>query len=282
MRAALPVLLAAVGGGLLALAARELAGSLSRAGGYVASALGALARADREGSAPSALERRRLGVIAGACLAAGAWLLLGSAPAALIAALGPAGAGWAVDDRRRRYRAAVERGVPAIASGLADALAAGGSLRTGLSDLGSSLEGPARIELTRVNADLSAGVPPREALRGLAGRVGSRPLGALVGAILSQQRSGGDLARLLRSHAEAAVERSRAEEEARSATVQARLTGGMVAAMPIGAALLVELASPGFVGSMLAEPAATALLSVALGLQVCGFLVIRRLGRVEA
>lgn len=281
MRAALPVLLAAVGGGLLALAARELLGSLTGAGDYVASALGALARADREGSAPSALERRRLGVVAGICLAVGAWLLLGSAPAALIAALGPAGAGWAIGDRRRRYRAAVESGVPAIASGLADALAAGGSLRTGLADLGSSLEGPAGVELRRVNADLSAGVSPREALGGLAGRLRSRPISALVGAILSQQTSGGDLARLLRSHAEAAAERSRAEAEARSATAQARLTGGMVAAMPAGAALLVELASPGFVEAMLAEPAAAALLSIALGLQVCGFLLIRRLGRVE-
>jgi tight adherence protein B len=282
MRAAFPILLAGLGGAALAVAVRELLGSLPRAGEYVTSAVTALGRAGREGSAPSEIERRRLGVVAGAALGLSAWLLLGSAPGALIAGLGPAAAGWAIDRRRRRYRTQVEDQIPALANGLADALAAGGSLRTGLRDLLASIEGPASIELRRVDADLSVGVPPRQALGALADRVGSEPVSALVRAVLSQQRSGGDLARLLRAHGEAAVQRQRAEAEARSATAQARLTGGMVAAMPLGAALLVEMVAPGFLGSMLAEPVAVVLLVLALLLQACGYLLIQRLGRVRA
>jgi tight adherence protein B len=281
VRAAIPILLAGLGGAALAIAARELLGSLPRAGEYVSSALTALGRAGREGSAPSDVERRRLGVLAGAVLGLAAWLLLGSAPAALVAGFGPAAAGWAIDHRRRRYRTRVEDQIPALASGLADALAAGASLRMGLADLAGAIEGPAAVELRRVNADLLVGVPPRQALGEFAGRVGSEPLSALVQAVLSQQRSGGDLARLLRAHAGAAVQRRRAEAEARSATVQARLTGGMVAVMPFGAALLVEMAAPGFLGSMLAEPVAVAALAIALGLQACGYLLIQRLGRVR-
>ena len=49
-------------------------------------------------------------------------------------------------------------------------------------------------------------MPAREALDGLVERVPSERVEALVGAILSQERAGGDLAELLRRHARAAAE----------------------------------------------------------------------------
>jgi Flp pilus assembly protein TadB len=58
------------------------------------------------------------------------------------------------------------------------------------------------------------------------------------------------------------------------------MTGGMVVAMPLVMGLLVEMIAPGFLSTMLSEPAAAALLSAAAVLQVFGFVVIRRLGRV--
>ncbi len=67
----------------------------------------------------------------------------------------------------------------------------------------------------------------------------------------------------------------------RSATAQARLTGGMVVAMPLLMGAIIELVSPGFTGSMLADPAAVLLLALAAALQVAGFLAIRRLGGVR-
>jgi tight adherence protein B len=124
-------------------------------------------------------------------------------------------------------------------------------------------------------------VPARDALGGLLQRVPSERIEALVSAVLSQERAGGDLAGLLRRHAAAAEGRQRAEEEARSATAQARLTGGMVVAMPLIMGLLVELVSPGFLASLLANPLAAVLLAVAGALQVAGFLAIRRLGAVR-
>jgi len=40
--------------------------------------------------------------------------------------------------------------------------------------------------------------------------------------------------------------------EARSATAQARLTRGMVVAMPVAVGLPIELVAPGFLGSLIA------------------------------
>src|SRR5438094_893566 len=74
---------------------------------------------------------------------------------------------------------------------------------------------------------------------------------ALCAAIATHQLAGGDLAELPRRFAAAAAERERSVAEARPATAQARFTGLLVVAMPLGAAALGELADPGFVGAML-------------------------------
>ena len=91
---------------------------------------------------------------------------------------------------------------------------------------------------------------------------------------------GGDLATLLRRFAGAAIARDRAEADARSATAQARFTGLLVVAMPVGAALLAELLEPGFVGGLLSNAASATLLAGAAGLQLAGFAAIRKLSRV--
>ncbi len=280
MSAALPVLLAAIGGGAVAVALREGIGTMPFVVRQLEAAARTLALAGRENRTPTEPERRRLGLLAGIALGIVAVLLTGIGPLAGIAAAGPALAGWAIARRRRRYRLRVEGDVPAIAAAVADAVAGGGSLRRALLGAGTAAEGPTAVELARVGADLELGMPARAALAGLGRRVPSERIEALIAAILSQERAGGDLAALLRRHAAAAAQRQRAEREARSATAQARLTGAMVVAMPVLMGLLVELVAPGFVAAMLASPVAVALLAVAGALQVGGFLAIRRLGAV--
>jgi Flp pilus assembly protein TadB len=54
----------------------------------------------------------------------------------------------------------------------------------------------------------------------------------------------------------------------------------LVVAMPSGAALFAELVQPGFLGRMLASPAAAAMLALAAALQLAGFAAIRRFARV--
>lgn len=273
------MLLAGVGGAALALALRELARAGPQLLGSAESALVAFSLAGRLGRAPTEAERRRLGLLAAVLLGALALLIFGRGPPTLLAALGPAAAERLLARRQRRYRRAVSAEVPTLAAGLADALGAGGSLRTALIDVAPSIDGPCGVELRRVQVDLELGSSPAVALRALAERIGSEPIAALVGAALSQQRSGGDLAGLLRRHGEAERGRQRALAAARSATAQARLSGGIVAVLPLAVGLLIELVSPGFVAAMVADPIAVTLLLVAAGLQLGGYLVIQRLGR---
>jgi tight adherence protein B len=108
----------------------------------------------------------------------------------------------------------------------------------------------------------------------------SERVDAFAAALLSQRLAGGDLAGLLRRFAAGAAERDRVAEDARSAMAQARFTGLLVVAMPTGGSLFAELVQPGFLAKLLAAPACAILLAMAAGLQVIGFVAIRRLSRV--
>ena len=276
----LPALAGALAGGLLALAAREALLASPAIAGWLRLALEPLRRAGREGYAPSAPERRRLAALAAAAAIAGGWLVGGSAVALPLAVAGPALAAWAISSRRRRYRAAVERALPEVATAVADSLSAGRSLRASLPAAAAYLDGPAAAELSRLAADLDLGAPTGAAVAAWRRRMRSPRVDAFAAALLSQRLAGGDLAGLLRRFAAGAAERDRVAEDARSATAQARFTGLLVVAMPSGGALFAELVQPGFLARLLGSPPAAALRALAAALQAAGFVAIGRIARV--
>ncbi|HWJ42417.1 MAG TPA: type II secretion system F family protein [Solirubrobacterales bacterium] len=274
------VLIAALAGGLGALAVREALSASPAAAQWLRMALEPLRRAGAEGYVPSTRERRRLaGLGAGAAILAG-WFVGGFVLALPLAVAGPAIAGSAIAGRRRRYRRAVERSLPEIATSIADSLSAGRSLRASLAAAVASLDGPPASELARLAAELEVGAPTVAAVAGWRARMHSERVDAFAVALLSQRLAGGDLAALLRRFADGAAERERVAEDARSATAQARFTGLLVVAMPTGGALLAELLQPGFLAGLLASPPAAVLLVMAVTLQLAGFGAIRRFSRV--
>jgi tight adherence protein B len=276
----LPALVGAAAGGLLALAAREALLASPAAARWVALALEPLRRAGHEGYAPSSAERRRLAVLGAGAAVLGGWFLAGPALALPLSVAGPALAGWAVSSRRRRYRLAVERSLPEVATAIADSLSAGRSLRASLAAAAASLDGPPASELARLAAELDLGAATAAAVGAWRRRMRSERVDAFAAALLSQLLAGGDLAGLLRRFAAGAAERDRVAEDARSATAQARFTGLLVVAMPSGGALFAELIQPGFVAKLLGSPPAAVLLSLAAVFQLAGFVAIKRFSRV--
>jgi tight adherence protein B len=278
--------LAAFAGAAGTLAAWDLlgAGVVARGAGAlrgVAGLVDAIVTLGREGRDPGVVERRRL-LLAGAALALAAGSLLAGPVAGLALA---AGGPWAVARllraRRERYRRAVDAELPALALALADALAGGHSLRSALGEATRSLSGAAGHELRRTQGELAAGAPTDVALEAMRARVDSARLDTVVAACLLQRRAGGDLARLLRQTARAMEEEARLSGELRAATAQARFTGVLVVLLPLGGALLAELASPGWFAGLWSSFLTGWLVGLAVLLQVVAAVLIRRLGRVR-
>ena len=268
--------------GLLGIA--QLAGdgvALARGPRAVAVLVDTVMRVGREGRDPAAAERRRL-LLAGAMLAwAAGTALAGPAAGAALGAGGPWTVARLLRVRREHYRRAVESESAALAVALADALAGGHSLRGALAEAAEGLGGPIGHELRRVSMELDAGARTDDALEALWLRAGSANLDTVVAACLVQRRAGGDLSLLLRECAEAFGDQARLEDEVRSATAQARFTGVVVVALPIGGAMLAELASPGFIAGLWGSLLTAWLVGIAVVLQVVAAVAIRRLGRVR-
>jgi tight adherence protein B len=284
-----PAWLGFAAGSLAALGCAELArlgaGWARRRAPRAAAAATALAaaftRVGNEGRDPGAADRRRLLLAGGGAGALLGLLVIGPLAAVLLGAGGPWATARVLRARREHYRRAVEAEAPALALALADSLAAGHSLRGALTEAGRGLGGPARHELRRVAAELTAGAGTDTVLAGLRDRLRSARIDTLVAACLVQRRAGGDLAGLLRECAEAFGDEARLRDEVRAATAQARFTGLVVVLMPVAGAVLAELASPGFFVSLWGSFLTAWLLGVALALQVVAAVLIRRLGRVR-
>jgi tight adherence protein B len=278
--------LAAVAGAAGALAAWDLLGpgAVSRGARAVRGLAGlgdVVVTLGREGRDPGVAERRRL-LLAGAVLALGAgWVLIGPLAGVVLAAGGPWAVARLLRARRERYRRAVDAELPALALALADALSGGHSLRGALGEATRSLSGAAGHELRRTQGELTAGAPTDVALEAMRARVRSARLDTLVAACRLQHKAGGDLARLLRQTARAMEEEARLTGELRAATAQARFTGVLVVMLPLGGALLAELASPGWFAGLWSSFLTAWLVGIAVFLQVLAAVLIRRLGRVR-
>jgi len=254
----------------------------TRVAAAVARVLEPLERAGREGRVPTAPERRRLWAVAAGALLAAGWLLGGVALGVLAALAGPAAVVAVVRARRRRWREELRRAAPGCARTMADALGAGRSIRAAIADAAASAEGAAAHELRTAARALALGEPTDNVLIRLQLHARSHAWNTLTAAVLLQRDAGGDLAGLLRELAASGEAADRAERDARAATAQARFTAWLVLGLPLAAAVMAELAAPGFAASLLANPLSAWLATLAALLQLAALGCITRLASARS
>ncbi|MDP9377364.1 MAG: type II secretion system F family protein [Actinomycetota bacterium] len=247
--------------------------------GGLARVLEPLQRAGTEGRDATAAERRRLMAVAVGALLAGGWLVGGVIIGLITAMAGPAIVVMILRARRHRYALELAAGAAEAARALADAVAAGHSARGAIPVAAPALKGATGRELRAVAQALGYGEPTDAALEKLRRRARCTGWDALCAAILLQRDAGGDLAGLLRRLAVSLEASARGDAEARTATAQARFTAWTVIAMPLGAAGLAELASPGFVSGLLSHPLSAWLSGMALVLEVTAIACVRVITR---
>ena len=247
---------------------------------------GALPRAIaplRRGGTPARGERRRVVVLAAAALLAGGALLAGPVAGLVAAAAAPFLAGRALAAVRRRRQARHATAAPVVARAVADALAGGHSIRGAFASAAreGGVDGPAREELRAAATALALGEETGVVLERLRTRAASPGYDALVAAVLLQRESGGDLAALLRTLATTLEDQVRVEADARAMTAQARFTALVVAALPAFAGAMAELASPGYLASLLTRPLTAWLAVLSVLLQAAAWVAVRRIARVR-
>lgn len=188
--------------------------------------------------------------------------------------------GWLRRGQDRRKEAFIGQ-MPSLARVLANATNAGLSIPTAIAIAADELEEPARSELQLVSTSLNFGNDLDTALSEVRERLPSREVAVLMSTLLVSARAGGSLVTSLRTIADTLEERRETRREVRSILAQSVATGYTVIVMGFLLLLLLNAINPGTVETMTRNPIGQAALLFAGSLFTAGFLVIRRMTRIE-
>ncbi|MFD9395522.1 type II secretion system F family protein [Streptomyces sp. NPDC060000] len=191
-------------------------------------------------------------------------------------------AAWQFLNWQRQKR--IERFInqlPELARILANATHAGLALRTAIGMAAEELEAPAGEELAKVANQLAVGHSMDDALGELADRLPSRELVVLVTTLVLSNRAGGQVVGALRNLTETLEERKETRREVRTQLSQVNMTSYAVPALGVGALFLMNSVEDGTLDRMTGSPVGQACVIIAFGLYAVGFVLIRRMSRID-
>ncbi|MET7734696.1 type II secretion system F family protein [Streptomyces sp. NPDC005402] len=171
--------------------------------------------------------------------------------------------------------------LPELARILANATHAGLALRTAIGMAAEELEAPAGEELANVANQLAVGVAMEDALDEMAKRLPSRELVVLVTTLVLSSRAGGQVVSALRNLTETLEERKETRREVRTQLSQVNMTSYAVPVLGIGSLFLMNGVKDGALERMTGSPLGQGAVIIAFALYAVGFILIRRLSRID-
>ena len=200
----------------------------------------------------------------------------------VLAALGVAMAEWAyVLFRIDRREAAFTNQLGDCLMMVANAMRAGFSFLQAMDLISKEMEPPMSDEFKHVMRDINLGASVERALEDMDKRVNSPDFSLVVTAVLIQQQVGGDLAHILDTISETIQDRIRMRREVRTLTAQGRMSGWVLAALPVVTGLLISSISPGYMDPLLNDRIGHIAIGVAIVLELIGFYVIQRIVNID-
>jgi tight adherence protein B len=164
---------------------------------------------------------------------------------------------------------------------IAASLESGASVMRALELVVEEADEPMSSEFGRVLTATRMGTELSEALSALSVRLGSRDVDWTVQAISVQQRTGGRLADILRIVARTMRSRGEVKREVDALTVEGRLSGLILGALPFFIAAVMLIVSPDYLKPLFHETAGLVMVAGASVLMLVGFVWMRRIIRVE-
>lgn len=201
-----------------------------------------------------------------------------AAPALLIGAAAPY---LQLRHARARRLARFEEQFPEAVDLLGRAIRAGHPFSAGLKMVADEMPEPLSYEFRRVFDEQKFGLSMSESLQGLARRIGLLDVQIFVTAVSIQREVGGNLAEILDQSSLTIRERFKIQRQVGVYTAQGRMTGILLALLPVGLGVLLLIINPSYMGPMFQVPAGQAMLAAAAVMQLIGYGLIRRITTIE-
>ena len=164
---------------------------------------------------------------------------------------------------------------------LSNSLRAGSSFLQSIELVSRETPSPMGEEMGRVVREVNLGLGMEEALSNLVRRIRSEDLDLMVTAIGVQQQVGGNLAEILDTIAFTIRERVRIKGEINTLTAQGRMSGYLVAFLPIGIAITLNFINPDFMRPLFTQLLGQILLGVGGVMMTIGFFAIQKIVSIK-
>ncbi len=163
----------------------------------------------------------------------------------------------------------------------ARSLRAGHSFTGAIQLVAQEMPEPVGPEFRKVFEEQNLGIPLRQALIGMTDRVNALDVKFFATAILVQRETGGNLAEIIDKISYVIRERFRVQGQLKIFTAQARMSGIILALLPIGVAVLIGILNPEYLKPLWYDRTGKIMVAVAVILQVLGMLAIRKIIRIK-
>jgi tight adherence protein B len=227
-------------------------------------------------------------LLSGVLLAGAGFLMAGSLPpnqALLFAVVGLVLGGsctisYASCHRNKRFQK-FEELFPEAIDTLARAVRAGHAFTTALELIANELSEPIASEFRKLFEEQKFGLPVRDALMNLTGRMPLVDVKFFVTAVMLQRETGGNLAEILDNLSYVIRERFKIMRQVRVYTAQGRLTMMLLMGLPPLIVITMLLTSPAFIRPLFSDPIGHALVVAGIVLQTLGYFVIRKIIQIQ-
>ena len=164
---------------------------------------------------------------------------------------------------------------------MARALRAGHALPTGLSMVADEMPAPVGNEFRILYDEQNFGLNLSDALRNFAARIPVLDAKFFVTAVLTQRESGGNLAEVLDNLSSVIRDRFKVKRQIRVISAHGRITGTVLACLPPALAAATLLLNRSYLGTLTGDPLGRQMIMAAIGLQIIGTLIMRKIINIE-
>lgn len=196
-------------------------------------------------------------------------------------ALGTGGALFFVRQKTKSRAKSINNQLVDLLQVVAGGLTAGQSFLQALSAASREIGEPIGSEIQLLMSEVELGATMEGALERLRDRVRDEDLSLVIDAVMIQRRVGGNLSEVLNNIAWTIRERIRIRGEIKALTGQARMSGWMLAGLPVGLAAVLTMINPAYMEPLFYTDLGRLLLGGAVMSELFGFAVMQKIANVK-
>ncbi len=183
--------------------------------------------------------------------------------------------------KRTRRIAAFEEQFPEALDFLARSMRAGHAFTISLRMASEDLPDPLGVEFRTLFNEQNLGAPLDTALSNLAARVPLLDVRFFRSAVILQKQTGGNLGEILTRLGQVIRERFKLKGQVKAASAHGRVTALVLTILPAATAILMMMAAPSYLMSMVNDPDGRKLIAGSIVGQIVGQLIIRKIIKIK-